>query len=42
MPLLAVPIDDNLAIIGSDYGQQTTPGWVYNLEANPAATIASG
>ncbi len=42
MPLLAVPIDDKLAIIGSNYGQQATPGWVYNLEANPAATIAHG
>ncbi len=34
MPLVGIPIDENLAIIGTNFGQTRTPGWVYNLEAN--------
>lgn len=40
MPLVGIPMGDTLAVIGSNYGQQATPGWVYNLEADPAATVA--
>lgn len=40
MPLLGVPIDENVAVIGSNFGGSSTPGWVYNLEANPAATVS--
>ncbi len=40
MPLLGVPIGGDLAVIGSNYGQRRTPGWVYNLEADPSATVA--
>ena len=40
MPLVGIPIGDDLAVIGSNYGQQSTPGWVYNLEADPAATVS--
>ena len=40
MPLVGVPLDDDLALIGSNYGQERTPGWVYNLEANPEATVS--
>ena len=39
MPLLAIPTDDDLAIIGSNFGQRSTPGWVFNLEADPSATV---
>ena len=39
MPLLGIPVDDDLAVIGSNYGQMSTPGWVYNLEADPSATV---
>jgi deazaflavin-dependent oxidoreductase (nitroreductase family) len=39
MPLLAIPSGDDLAVIGSNFGQEHTPAWVYNLEANPTATI---
>jgi len=39
MPLLAIPTGDDVAIIGSNFGQEHTPGWVYNLEALPEATI---
>lgn len=40
MPLVGTPWGDDLAIIGSNYGQRNTPGWVYNLEADPHATVA--
>lgn len=39
MPLVGVPLDDNIAVIGSNYGQKATPGWVYNLRANSLATV---
>jgi deazaflavin-dependent oxidoreductase (nitroreductase family) len=39
MPLLGIPVGDAMAVIGSNFGQESTPGWVYNLEANPTATI---
>lgn len=40
MPLVGIPLDGELAIIGSNYGQARTPGWVYNLEADASATVA--
>lgn len=39
MPLVGIPVGEDLAIIGSNYGQKNTPGWVYNLEADPSATV---
>lgn len=39
MPLLGVPIGDDVAVIGSNFGTARTPGWVVNLEADPAATV---
>jgi len=39
MPLLGIPFGEDLAIIGSNYGQEATPGWVYNLAADPSATV---
>jgi len=39
MPLVGTPYGDGVAIIGSNYGQERTPGWVYNLQADPAATV---
>lgn len=40
MPLVGVPLDGALAVIGSNYGQERTPGWVYNLDADPSATVS--
>jgi deazaflavin-dependent oxidoreductase (nitroreductase family) len=42
MPLVGIPLGDDMAIIGSNYGQAATPGWVYNLRAKPEATVAYG
>lgn len=39
-PLLGIPTNGDLAIIGSGWGQAPTPGWVYNLRADPRATVA--
>jgi len=39
-PLIAVPIDGDLALLGTNFGQEATPAWVHNLEAEPSATVA--
>jgi deazaflavin-dependent oxidoreductase (nitroreductase family) len=38
-PLTAIPLDEDLALIASNYGSGRIPGWAYNLRATPAATI---
>ena len=38
-PLLAFPFEEDLAIIGSNWGQDHHPGWVHNLSANPEVTV---
>lgn len=38
-PLIAVPCGDDLALLGTNFGQTSTPGWVFNLEADPTATV---
>lgn len=40
MPLVGIPLAGELAIIGSNYGQARTPGWVHNLEADPHASVS--
>lgn len=42
MPLVGTPFGADIAIIGSNYGQERTPGWVYNLRADPSATVSYG
>ena len=41
-PLVAIPIGADLAVIGSNAGIGTVPGWAHNLRANPAATVTLG
>lgn len=36
--LVAIPIGGSLALIGSNFGQPSTPAWALNLEADPHAT----
>ncbi len=38
-PLIAVPIGDDLALLGTNFGGKRTPGWVFNLEAEPRVKI---
>src|SRR3954451_24572644 len=37
--LIAVPFGDTLALLGTNFGQRSTPGWVFNLEADPQASV---
>lgn len=37
--LIAVPVDGTLALLGTNFGQPTTPAWVHNLEAEPRAVV---
>jgi deazaflavin-dependent oxidoreductase (nitroreductase family) len=39
-PLLGVPVGDDLAVIGTQFGQPGTPNWYYNLRAQPVIEIA--
>ena len=39
-PLIAPPVGDTVAIVGTNFGQGSTPDWVHNLEADPHATVA--
>ena len=39
MPLVGIPVGDDLAVIGSNYGQERTPGWVYNIDADPHCRV---
>jgi len=38
--LIAIPYQDDLALIGTNFGQAVTPAWTLNLEANPSATVS--
>jgi deazaflavin-dependent oxidoreductase (nitroreductase family) len=37
--LISIPVGDDLALLGTNFGQPTTPAWVLNLEADPNASV---
>jgi len=37
--LIATPYDGTLALLGTNFGQESTPAWALNLEADPRATV---
>lgn len=39
-PLVGVPFGSDIAIVGTRFGQPGTPGWYYNLCAEPRAEVA--
>jgi deazaflavin-dependent oxidoreductase (nitroreductase family) len=39
VPLLAMPTEEGLAIIGSNYGKPKHPAWRHNLRANPEGEV---
>lgn len=39
MPLLGVPIGDDLALVGTNFGREHEPAWVGNLRADPRAAV---
>lgn len=38
--LYGIPIDGDLAVIGSNFGQESNPAWVHNLLACPDAYVS--
>lgn len=39
-PLLGIPTEaGDLAVFGTNFGKGNTPGWAYNLRANPAGSV---
>ncbi|MBM6399006.1 nitroreductase family deazaflavin-dependent oxidoreductase [Phycicoccus sonneratiae] len=40
--LIGVPVGDTVALLGTNFGQAATPGWVLNLESDPRATVGHG
>ena len=39
IPLLGVPVGDDIALIGTNFGQRNTPAWYFNLRKNPEAEV---
>ncbi|MGH9230996.1 MAG: nitroreductase/quinone reductase family protein [Acidimicrobiales bacterium] len=39
VPLVGVPSGDQIAVIGTRFGQPRTPGWYFNLRAEPRAEV---
>jgi deazaflavin-dependent oxidoreductase (nitroreductase family) len=39
LPLIGVPDGERLVLVASNYGKRRSPGWYYNLRANPRCTI---
>jgi deazaflavin-dependent oxidoreductase (nitroreductase family) len=37
--LVAIPLADHLALLGTNFGQPSTPAWVLNLEADPRVSL---
>jgi deazaflavin-dependent oxidoreductase (nitroreductase family) len=38
-PLLGVPAGDDIAVIGTNFGQSRTPGWYHNMRADPEVEV---
>jgi len=38
--LIAAPYDGTLALLGTNFGQESTPAWALNLETDPYATVS--
>ena len=38
--LIATPYAGTLALLGTNFGQERTPAWALNLEADPRATVS--
>lgn len=38
-PLLGAPVGEDIAVIGTSFGQSRTPGWYYNMRADPKVEV---
>ena len=41
-PVAYFDIDDNIYVVGSAAGREKSPGWVFNLRANPHVSVEIG
>jgi deazaflavin-dependent oxidoreductase (nitroreductase family) len=41
VPIVAIPVGEDYILIGSNFGEDRSPAWYYNLKANPEATITT-
>jgi deazaflavin-dependent oxidoreductase (nitroreductase family) len=41
VPLVVLPTDRGVAVVGSNYGRPHDPGWVHNLRAHPRGHVSS-
>ena len=39
MPLVGVPAGDDIAVLGTSFGQPRTPGWYHNMRADPRVEV---
>jgi deazaflavin-dependent oxidoreductase (nitroreductase family) len=39
MPLVSLPDGEKIILIASNFGQKRSPGWYYNLKANPECEV---
>jgi deazaflavin-dependent oxidoreductase (nitroreductase family) len=39
LPLLGIPVDEKIVVIGSNWGRAQHPAWAYNLRAHPEVTV---
>lgn len=39
MPVAAIPLGDDLAVVGTNFAQPRPPGWAFNLAKNPRAAV---
>jgi len=39
VPLIGVPLGDDIALIGTRFGQPGTPAWYFNLKKNPGVVV---
>ncbi len=39
VPVVALPTEEGVAVIASNYGQEKQPAWFYNLSKNPEAEV---
>ena len=41
-PLVGIPFEGRIGVIGTNFARRPTPGWVLNLEADPRGVLAHG
>ncbi len=42
VPLVAVPEEEKLILVASNYGRKSHPSWYHNMRANPRVSVMNG